>query len=342
MGHKQSTPGQHEQDRAPSNGMAPGRNIVSDRTKVKVIQPLERSLVQRILVKHGNRMKTSRTFFSKVILAASTCITLLASAGEQTPPPGGIPCEADWINRSRFDSVATVDSLKFLERLAERGEVAAQLRLGLVLKTRDGQWTVTSDRVYNIQWLEKAQAQGSKSATWQLAKIKHPNGHYRVTHEAYLRAAMAAAEEEGNPWAASELMNLTNGRFGQSRKPTRCLAEWMPDGKCAPEELLPISSARKWAEIAAEGGNAQAQEWLCAAALNGKPDRGQPVDDIAAYKWCQAAVQNACAYWSIDKYLFSVARVKGPEAFKAEAARIDEWKSQPWRQPSSQFFLPAQ
>jgi len=93
MVRKQSTPGQHEQDRAPSNGMAPGRNIVSDRTKV--IQPLERSLVQRILVKHGNRMKTSRTFFSKVILAASTCITLLASASEQTPPPGGIPCEAD-------------------------------------------------------------------------------------------------------------------------------------------------------------------------------------------------------------------------------------------------------
>ena len=59
MGHKQSTPGQHEQERAPSSGMAPGRNIVSDRTKV--IQPLERSVVQRILVKDGDHVEAGQT-----------------------------------------------------------------------------------------------------------------------------------------------------------------------------------------------------------------------------------------------------------------------------------------
>ena len=298
--------------------MAPGRIIVSDRTKV--IQPLERSLVQRILVKHGNRMKTSRTFFSKVILAASTCITLLASASEQIAPPGGIPCEADWINRSRFDSVATLGFLKYLERQAEQtGDAGLQLRLGLIRKTRDGLWTAPLDGSYNIQWLEKAQAQGSKSATWQLANIMHPNGHYRVTHEAYLRAAMAAAGEEGNPWAATHLMELTNGRYGQSTKPSICIDEWMPDGKCAPEELLPISSARKWAEIAAEGGNAQAQVWLCIAAANGKPERGQPKDEADARKWCQIAMRNACA------------SIPG-----------SNWVKQPWRRSSNHFFSPMQ
>jgi TPR repeat protein len=170
----------------------------------------------------------------------------------------------------------------------------------------------------------------------------HPNGHYRVTHEAYLRAAMAAAEEEGNPWAASELMNLTNGRFGESRKPTRCLAEWMPDGKCAPEELLPISSARKWAEIAAEGGNAQAQEWLCWSAADGNPNRGQPRDDSAAFKWCQIAAHNACAYWSLGRLQTLYSEGRGVTQSNETADRIGKWNKQPWRMQSDRFFAPQQ
>ena len=82
-------------------------------------------------------MKPSRTFFSKVILVASTCITLLASAGEQIAPPGGIPCEADWINRSRFDSVATLGFLKYLERQAEQtGDAGLQLRVTIPRQSR--------------------------------------------------------------------------------------------------------------------------------------------------------------------------------------------------------------
>lgn len=58
MGYKQSTPGQHEQERAPSSGMAPGRNIVSDRTKV--IQPPERSAIQRIPVKDSDHVEVGQ------------------------------------------------------------------------------------------------------------------------------------------------------------------------------------------------------------------------------------------------------------------------------------------
>ena len=70
------------------------------------------------------------------------------------------------MNHSDFSTVGSVDYLQFLEREAERGEVGVQLRLGLVRKNRDGKWSAPEDRSYNIKWLEKAQAWGSKSAAW--------------------------------------------------------------------------------------------------------------------------------------------------------------------------------
>jgi len=272
------------------------------------------------------------------LLATAFATALPISASEQVLPPGGNPCEADWINRSQFDSLPTLGFLNFLERAAERGEVAVQLRLGQVRKTHDGKWTVPKDHSYNIHWLEKAQAQGSKSASWEIARLKWRE----ITHESYLRAAMAAAEEEGNPWAATDLMNLTNGRWGSNRKTTDCIAEWRIDGKCAPEELLPISSARKWAEIAAEGGNAQAQEWLCRSAADGNPERGQPQDDNAAFKWCQIAAHNACAYWSLDRLQTLYRKGRDVQRSDEAANRIDKWNSQPWRKPSGRFFFPNQ
>jgi len=275
--------------------------------------------------------KQNRFLKNTYVLIAAACFAVSGTATEVIPPPGGIPCEADWTNRSRFDTVASAGYLQYLERQAERGELAVQLRLGLVRSTRDGQWSAPKDNSYNIRWLEKAQAQGSKSATWELANLKRRE----TTHEAYLRAAMEAAEEEGNPWAATHLMNLTNGRYGSRSKPTACAESAMVDHQCAPPELLPISTARKWAEIAAEGGNAQAQEWLCVAAAEGKPERGQPQDDKEAFKWCQIAVRNTCAYWPL--MWLGILNKKG---MGEDASRIKQWNKQPWRNPSGHFFAP--
>ncbi len=271
--------------------------------------------------------------FSFLIATALTGFS--ASASEQVLPPGGNPCEADWFSRSQFDSLPTLGYLNFLEKAAERGEVAVQLRLGLVQKTHDGKWSAPKDFSYNIHWLEKARAQGSKSASWEMAKIKWKV----ISHESYLRAAIAAAEEEGNPWAATELMNLTNGRWGSSRKTTDCLAEVRVEKKCAPEGILPISSARKWAEIAAEGGNAQAQEWLCWSAAEGNEPYGQPKDDSAAFKWCQIAAHNSCAYWSVTRLQNLYRDGRGVMKDNDAANRIGMWSNQLWRKPSGRFFF---
>jgi hypothetical protein len=150
---------------------------------------------------------------------------------------------------------------------------------------------------------------------------------------------MAAAEEEGNPWAATTLMYLTNGRWGQNSKPTDCVKEFQVDKKCAPPELLPVSTTRKWAEIAAEGGNADAKKWLCSAAAKGDPEHGQPQDDQAALKWCQIAVHNACDSWS-PRILANLLK-KGTDNLPAniqEANRIMKLGDQPWRNPDGYFF----
>lgn len=272
---------------------------------------------------------------STTAVAALLCAAFTAMASEQILPPGGYACEADWINRSRFDTIGSLVELKYLERFAERGEVGAQLRLGLIKKTRDGKWIAPEDNSYNIMWLEKAFAQGSKSALWELNKFRIP----QLTHEAYLRSMMDAAENEGNPWAATQLMQKTNGRWGQKNLPTSCAEDLTVDNKCAPVELLPISSARKWAEIAAEGGNVAAKEWLCFAATDGYPDRGQPKDSKAALKWCGLAVHNACAYRSISRY--TKALIDNNEAAGLNSPEIKRWKKieqQPWRVNSTGFF----
>jgi TPR repeat protein len=238
------------------------------------------------------------------------------------------------LNRSRFDTLPTLELLKYVESEAERGQLPAQVRLGLVRKTDDGKWIAPQDNSYNVKWLEMAQKQGSKTATWELVYIKRRE----FTHEDYLRAMMAAAEE-GNPWAASILMDLTSGRLGENRKPTSCLEEIPVDKKCAPPELLPISTTRKWAEIAAEGGDANAQNWLCGSAAGGNPEHGQPQDDKAAFKWCQIAVHNACSFWS-NRTLADLIK-NGTSDLPAniqEVNRILKLENQPWRKPRGYFF----
>lgn len=247
---------------------------------------------------------------------------LLARAGEVVPPPGGTACEIDWLNRGRFETLPSELHLRQMEAAAEAGNLWAHLRLGRVQKTSDGKWQAPQDRSYNVKWLFKAIEKGSKSAEWELARIELDQK--KRTHESYLRAAIAAADADRNPWAASELMDLTNGRWGRHALPTACDVPSMVDGKCAPAELLQVSSARRWAEIAAEGGNAAAQEWLCSAAVHGAAERGQPKDGAAALKWCALASHNACS-------LFSLADLEAISRDPGEIARLRQAQKQPWR-----------
>lgn len=272
--------------------------------------------------------------FPMITLLGVLCVSPTLQASDHIMPME--PCEADWINRSDFRTMAFTRQVKSLEGDAERGDVGAQLRLGLLRRTQDGEWEAPADRSYNIKWLRKAVDQGSKSAAWELARIQYPRGD--ISHEKFLRAAMAAAEEEGYPWAATYLMKRTNGRFGEDSKPTECTV--VKEGDiCAPESLLPISSAAKWARIAGEGGNAMAQQWLCISATYGKPERGQPLDEDVAHKWCSIAAYNACANVSMFIRVPFADRTK-PLNPVEEAYWKRALNNQPWR-GSRDFFKPT-
>lgn len=273
--------------------------------------------------------------FSVIAMAGVLCLPAALQASEHIMGPGGDPCEADWMNRSDFRTLPLVSEAKSLERDAERGDVGAQLRLGLLQRTQDGKWEAPGGRSYNIKWLQKAVDQGSKSAAWELARIQYPLGE--ISHEGFLRAAMAAAEEEGYPWAATYLMELTSGRWGIDSKPTKCPVIKEGD-TCAPESLLPISSAAKWARIAGEGGNAWAQEWLCVSASYGRPERGQPQDNDAAYKWCSIAAYNACSHIRLHIKVPFADRTK-PLDPEQEAYWKRVFYKQPWR-GSRDFYRP--
>jgi len=282
------------------------------------------------------RMISSATPFVFIVLLGALSVSPVLQASEHIMPPGGDPCEADWMNRSDFRTVPLISDAQIIERYAERGDVGAQLRLGLLRRTQDGKWEAPEGSNYNIKWLQKAVDQGSKSAAWELARIQYPLGE--ISHEGFLRAAIAAAEEEGYPWAATYLMEETSGRLGINRKSTKCTVVKEGD-TCAPESLLPISSAAKWARIAGEGGNAWAQEWLCVSASYGKPERGQPEDKDVAYKWCSIAAYNACSHISLH--------IKVPFADRTKPLDpVEEayWKralhKQPWR-GSRNFYRPT-
>ena len=282
------------------------------------------------------RKTASKRIRAAILLSHLVFVTQNGWSSETVLPLGAEPCEADWIRRSQFDKVGSVAQLSYWEYDAERGVVAMQLRLGFVLSSADGKWTAPADRSYNIKWLEKAKAQGSRTAAYELAQIRV--GRREITQEEFFRSAIEAAETERNPWAATELMDFTSGRLGINKKPTDCYKDWWPDGKCAPSEILEISSARKWAEIAAEGGNAAAEEWLCWSAQDGNTERGQPQDDKAALKWCHLAMHNACSYRSVDRYLSAVRRVEGLSAFEEASKKLMILANQPWRFRTGRFF----
>lgn len=295
--------------------------------------PTEAEVAAKLLAE-----ETAKASSIGALLLALPILSASALAGENVLPPGANPCEADWVNRSEFDTLRSLAELKYLESFAQRGEVGAQLRLGLVRSTRDGKWKAPADQSYNIDWLTKAVDKGSKSAGWELARLRV--GRKEITQEEFLRAGMSAAEEEGNPWAATYLMQLTNGRWGSKSTPTDCYPPDAKDGKCAPEDVLPISSAAKWARIAAEGGNVAAQEWLCLASVDdGRTERGQPADKDAAAKWCMLAAHSPCS----ARFRLAFPKTSGETGNAEERKEGERWsklRDRPWRSLHNRFFTP--
>lgn len=275
----------------------------------------------------------------RAALALFALCARAAFAGDVVMPPGSDACEADWMTRQP-QVVPSLAVLRRIESAAEEGNVAAQLRLGMARRTADGQWTAPADGSYSVRWLEAAVAKGSKSAEAELATIQWFRRTRPIDHRTYVSALIRAALEDRNPWIASDLMNYTRGRWGSLGGSKGCAVDDRA-GACNGLDLLPPSDTRKWAEIAAEGGNPVAQGWLCQAADYGDPEHGQPKDPAAAYRWCLIAAHNACAFWP-PSHLADTPDTGSGLAKDAEEA--ERWRAaghQPWRTGAGFFFSPA-
>ncbi len=224
-------------------------------------------------------------------------------------------CEVDWSTRGNTRPAAEVDfeyEVKGLESRAAAGDQRAQYRLGFVRRSKDGKWALPAgDYAFNLWWAEKAASSGHRAAGARVVEIK-----FRLQTPSsaglddYLSALILAAEA-GNSWEATELMNFTLSAF------PRCSDEGREGGFCSGtgprlSSLIAKVDLKKWAEIAAIGGNPAAQEWLCAAARDGgSPAYGQPKDPVAAARWCLVAAHNSCAFDKgslLDAYPASRAR----------------------------------
>jgi TPR repeat protein len=276
------------------------------------------------------------------VLALQLSLMSCAYASDIVMPLGSQPCEADWINRSRFDSVGTESQLHLLELAASKGNATAQLGLGMVRRTRDGKWQAPPG--FNKIWLEKAANAGSLTAAARLAEWQQmeqiKNSPPTITYSDYLHALMRAAQEEGDTLSATTLMQLTSRRFGD---PKSCSDDLKKQELCDPDtELLPPSDARKWATIAAEGGNPDAQAKLCYWAYDGFPIFGQPKDNKEAYKWCLIASRNMCELSAVGRLDSLLREGRGS---KKDTVNADHWRNamrkQPWRAYGNFFYTPA-
>jgi TPR repeat protein len=286
--------------------------------------------------------------FKRLKRAAWPTALLLATSptvysGPTIFPPGGeSACEADWITRQPYNSIPSLNQLKRMEAAAERGELGAQLRLGMVYKTLDEKWTTPSDYSYNIQWLQKAIAKGSKSAAAQLATIQYTLIKPRaIDQRTYFKALIAAALEDRNPWVATTLMDLSRGRHDRKWVDAKECMKYNAERDCNGIDLLPSIDTAKYAVIAAEGGNPNAQGWLCLAAqaeTGYRAEFGQAQDDKAAFKWCYLAAHQACDSWPKAHLATLYRSGRGVEANDLLA---DKWRAasgQPWLGNSGLFF----
>ena len=279
-------------------------------------------------------------FKAALILALQLSVMSFAAASDIGLPPGSDPCEADWMNRSRFDTVHSEYEIRVLESAANRGEVDVMLGLGMVQRTENGKWQAPAG--YNKAWLEKAASAGSLTAAARLARLQlveqmKADTPPILTFNSYLRALMRAAEEEGDPLSATELMRYTSTRSGYPRK---CSDDLRKKEWCDPDtKLLPTTDARKWAVIAAEGGNPYAQSRLCDWAYDGRPELGQPKDDKEAYKWCLIASNNMCELYGVGRLQSLLREGRGTEKNVEEAKHWENILKQPWRGGYGRSFI---
>lgn len=199
-----------------------------------------------------------------------------ASASPQWPIS---KCDLEWHFCKTYIKPYSDEHTKRQKEQAEQGNVDSQYFLGVVLP----------DKKEKKRWLEMAIANGSKEAAAYNAYYLDERWDERPlspdVHAELLKALIVAAEA-GDPRAATWLMEMARGQNKHCPRKTE---------DCPDSPLIKPEDTRKWAEIAALGGNMGAAEYLCEKLYWTDDPRGFLKNDEKAYFWCSIAAPQVCA-----------------------------------------------
>ncbi|PIF77516.1 hypothetical protein CLU95_4691 [Variovorax sp. 54] len=165
------------------------------------------------------------------------------------------------------------------------------------------------------EWLSKAAALGHKAANAALMRLRYlglsdvqrqregkeplPLEKPGATRKQYLEAAREAAEA-GDPEFATVMMDTARNfnRYLHCQSSDAARVDVTKDGnrrRCDPQYVTAPIEAKKWAEIAARGGNPNAKDLLCRGSQSGAfPELGFKKDASTAFAWCFSTLQSAC------------------------------------------------
>lgn len=165
-------------------------------------------------------------------------------------------------------------------------------------------------------WLQKAADAGHKAAKAALMRLRYlgvldsdrmrfglqplPLEKPKSTRQEYLQAVREAAEA-GDPEFATVMMDTAQNinRYLHCQPSDTESIDWTKDGnaieKCDPQTVTTPIETKKWAEIAARGGNPNAKKLLCRMTYFGTyPQLGFKQDFNEAFQWCTTTMQTAC------------------------------------------------
>lgn len=188
--------------------------------------------------------------------------------------------------------VANSDALAELRAKAERGEAAAEFRLGVIYAKGD---SVAKNPVEAAKWYREAADQGHLLAQYHLGKMYDTgSGVAKDPTEAAKWYRMAA--QQGDQYSQMILGRDYEIGYGVTKDPTEAV---------------------KWYRMAAEQGNAIAQGILGGIYHQGK---GVPFDFAEAAKWFRLSAEQGNAY---SQYFVGLAYTNGEGVIKdpVEAVR---------------------
>jgi hypothetical protein len=249
--------------------------------------------------------------------------TLAVHASEPMMNRFWVPCDVEWDRIKSLPPLSKAEYAQWLARKPSSGIYGGvkegeadyyyfMARIPFVIGLEN-----TPSMEQRDAWLQKAADLGLKAAKAALMRLRYlgpedaerlRNGGYpkplvnpRATRTEYLLAAREAAEA-GDPEFATVMMDTaqnTNRRMHcQDADTTKVDTTVATDGnrmRCDPQEVTKVIESKKWAEIAARGGNPNAKGLLCVKTYFGTfPEQGFTGGPAEAFPWCFATTQTAC------------------------------------------------